>query len=227
MSRSTAALAPVASTTRREVVLDALRRALLTGELQPGQRVKEAPLAEQLGVSRPTVRDAINRLVHEGYLEQVPYKGIRVAEPSPEDLLDVAGVRVALETMAALHLADQPGSEAMTALRVALDRHLEAIESGDVVEADETHLALHRCLWEGSGNQMLLRIWPLVESQIRIAISLDRATHDDPPRDAELHRRLVAVIEAGEEQEIRDEVRRHILASADDVVDRLRSTPRA
>ena len=54
------ALTPVNNTTRREVVMDALRRAVLSGELAPGQRVKEAPLAEALGVSRPTIREAIS-----------------------------------------------------------------------------------------------------------------------------------------------------------------------
>jgi DNA-binding GntR family transcriptional regulator len=212
------ALAPVSSTTRREVVLDALRRALLTGELVPGQRIKEAPLAEALGVSRPTVREAIYQLVHEGSLVQEPYKGISVAQPSPQDLLDVAQVRVSLETLAALHVAKHPKGKGMARLKAALDVHLDAIDAGDPVASDLTHLELHRTLWEASENQMLMRIWPLVESQIRTAMSLDQATRDDPARDAELHKRLVAVIERGNEEEIVAEVRDHIARSADEVV---------
>lgn len=65
---------------------------------------------------------------------------------------------------------------------------------------------------------MLMRIWPLVESQIRMAMSLDQATRSDPERDAELHRCLVAVIENGDEEEIVAEVRAHILGSADEMV---------
>lgn len=213
-----AALAPVSTATRRQVVVNAIRRALLTGELVPGQRVKEAPLAEALGVSRPTVREAIYQLVHEGSLVQVPYKGISVAEPSAQDLLDVAEVRVSLETLAALHLAKHPDGEGMKRLREALKLHLDAIVAGDPVASDVTHLELHRTLWEGSENQMLMRIWPLVESQIRMAMSLDQATRSDPERDAELHRCLVAVIENGDEDEIVAEVRAHILGSADEMV---------
>lgn len=215
---NTTALVPVSSVTRREVVIGAIRRALLTGELRPGQRVKEAPLAEALGVSRPTVREAISQLVHEGSLVQVPYKGITVAEPSRQDLLDVAEVRVALETLAALHLAKHPDGPGVVRLRRALDAHLEAIEARDVVASDTTHLELHRTLWEGSENQMLMRVWPLVESRIRMAMSLDQATRHDPARDAELHRRLVAVIESGDERRIVAEVRLHIAGSADEVV---------
>lgn len=215
---SATALAPVSSATRREVVLDALRRALLTGELVPGQRVKEAPLADALGVSRPTVREAIYQLVHEGALVQVPYKGITVARPSRQDLLDVADVRVSLETMAALHVAKNPSGEGMASLRATLQVHLDAIEAGDPVASDLTHLELHRTLWEASENQMLMRIWPLVESQIRMAMTLDQATRHDPERDAELHRRLVAVIESGDEDAIAEEVRLHIASSADEIV---------
>jgi DNA-binding GntR family transcriptional regulator len=212
------ALAPVTNSTRREGVIDAIRRALLSGELVPGERVKEAPLAETLGVSRPTVREAIYQLVHEGSLVQVPYKGIRVAQPSPQDLLDVAEVRVSLETLAALHLGKDPEGEGMQRLREALDTHLEAIEAGDVVRVDLTHLELHRTLWEGSENHMLMRIWPLVESQIRMAMSLDQATRHDLARDAELHIRLVEVIAAGDPDAIAQEVREHIGRSADEVV---------
>lgn len=212
------ALAPISTATRREVVLDAIRRALLTGELAPGQRVREASLAEALGVSRPTVREAIYQLVHEGSLVQVPYKGITVASPTPQDLLDVAEVRVAMETLAALHLGKHPDGPAMLRLREALQAHLDAIEDGDPVAVDLTHLELHRSLWEGSDNQMVMRVWPLVESQIRMAMAIDQAARSDPERDADLHRRLIAVIEDGDGDEIVKEVRAHIGISADEVV---------
>lgn len=212
------ALAPVTSATRRDVVVDAIRRALLSGELAPGQRVKEAPLADALGVSRPTIREAIHQLIHEGSLVQEPYKGIRVADPSPQDLLDVAAVRTSLETLAALHLAEHPDGEGMRRLRHALQVHLDALDAGDVVKADLTHLELHRALWEGAENQMLTRIWPLVESQIRMAMTFDQATRADPARDAELHTRLVDVIASGDEAQIVTEVREHIARSAGEVV---------
>lgn len=217
------ALAPVSNATRRDVVVDAIRRALLSGELTPGQRIKEAPLAAALGVSRPTIREAIHQLIHEGSLVQEPYKGIRVANPSPQDLLDVAEVRVSLETQAALQLAKHPGGTGMARLRDALQVHLDAIDAGDPVKADVTHLALHRTLWESADNQMLMRIWPLVESQIRMAMSLDQAALSNPARDAELHRRLVEVIASGDSEQIAAEVREHIAGSAEKVVEVIES----
>lgn len=217
------ALSPVSNATRRDVVVDAIRHALLSGELNPGQRIKEAQLAAALGVSRPTIREAIHQLIHEGSLVQEPYKGIRVAKPSRQGLLDVAEVRVSLETQAALRLAQHPEGTGMARLRDALQMHLDAIGAGDPVKADATHLVLHRTLWEGGDNQMLMRIWPLVESQIRMAISLDQAAWSNPARDAEMHVRLVDVIASGDSERIAAEIREHIAGSAETVIELIES----
>ncbi|MGC7100597.1 GntR family transcriptional regulator [Amycolatopsis lurida] len=211
----------VVSRTRREEVAIRVRHALLTGELKPGQRIKEAPLAEALGVSRPTLRESLQQLVHEGALVQIPHRGIHVAAPTAEELVDVAEVRVSLETMAALRLSKQPDGPAMDTVRAALDRHLAAIESKDDVRIDVTHLELHKAIWEASGSVTLRKIWPLMATQIQQALSVDQATMRDPVRDAQLHRRLIQVIEEGDENTIAAEVRAHIQYSVDEVVRRL------
>jgi DNA-binding GntR family transcriptional regulator len=222
----TPALSPITNSTRREVAVASIRRALLSGELLPGQRIKETTMAAMLGISRPTVREALNQLISEGSLVQEPYKGVKVAQPSPQDLLDVAEVRVSLETLAALRVARDPEGSAMALLRRALQRHLDALEADDAVTASRTHLDLHRTLWEVSGNPMLGKIWPLVESQIAMAMSLDQATRHAPARDAELHRRLIDVIASGDEAAIIAEVREHIGQSAVEVVKLIGSPPK-
>ena len=211
----------VVSSTLREEVSSRIRRALLTGELRPGQRIKEVRLAEALGVSRPTLRESLQQLIHEGALVQVPYKGIHVAQPTLEELRDVAEVRTPLETMAALRLARDPQGPAMDGLRKALEVHLAAIESGDDLEANVTHLAFHEALWELAASPTLRKIWPLVGSQVHIALTVDQAVRRNPERDAMLHRRLVRVIEEGDEAAIVAEVEEHIRRSVDEVLRRL------
>ncbi|WP_184503165.1 GntR family transcriptional regulator [Streptomyces botrytidirepellens] len=217
------ALRPVSGGTRKEEVVEAIRRALLAGELAPGQRVKEVELAAVLNVSRPTLREALHALIHEGALVQEPYKGIRVAETSPEVLLDLADVRVSLEAMAALRLAEDPQGAGVAALRQALDDHEAAVRRADPVAADLTHLEFHRTLWLASGNAMLTKIWPLVAAQIRMAMTVDQLTRDDPQRDLELHRRLVEVIESGDATRVRAEVDLHIRSSAEELVHLMRA----
>jgi DNA-binding GntR family transcriptional regulator len=217
------ALSPITNSTRREVAVASIRRALLSGELVPGQRIKETAMAAMLGISRPTVREAMNQLISEGSLVQEPYKGVRVAQPSAQDLLDVAEIRASLETLAALRVARAGEGPAIAALREALRRHLDALQADDPVTASRTHLDLHRTVWEASGNPMLKKIWPLVESQILGAIRLDQATRHAPARDAVLHQRLIDVIASGDESAIIAEIREHIGESADEVVHLIRS----
>jgi DNA-binding GntR family transcriptional regulator len=211
----------VVTSTRREEVSSRIRRALLTGELRPGQRIKEVRLAESLGVSRPTLRESLQQLIHEGALVQVPYKGIHVAQPTPEELRDVSEVRMPLETMAALRLSRDPDGPAMDCVREALRVHLLAIESGDDLQAHVTHLALHQAIWELADSPTLRKIWPLVGSQVQIALTLDQAVRHDPERDAMLHRRLVRAIEEGDAATIVAEVEEHIRNSVDEVLRRL------
>jgi DNA-binding GntR family transcriptional regulator len=211
----------VVTTTRREEVSSRIRRALLTGELRPGQRVKEVRLAESLGVSRPTLRESLQQLIHEGALVQVPYKGIHVAQPTAAELRDVSEVRMPLETMAALRLARDANGPAMDGVREALRVHLAAIESGDDLQAHVTHIGLHQAIWELADSPTLRKIWPLVGSQVQTALTLDQAVRHDPERDAVLHRRLVHVIEEGDEATIVAEVEEHIRNSLDEVLRRL------
>lgn len=211
----------VVASTLREEISTRIRRALLTGELRPGQRIKEVRLAESLGVSRPTLRESLQQLIYEGALVQVPYKGIHVANPSREELLDVAEVRMPLETMAAVRLSRDRSGPGMDGVREALQVHLAAIEAGDDVQTHVSHLALHKAIWDRAGSLTLRKIWPLVGSQIHIALTVDQAVRLDPERDAMLHRRLIQVIEEGDEAAIVSEVEEHIRRSVDEVLRRL------
>jgi DNA-binding GntR family transcriptional regulator len=211
---------PVVSPTRREEVANRIRRAILAGELKPGQRITEVHLAEALGVSRPTVRESLQQLIHEGLLIRVPYKGIHVAQPTREELADIAEIRATLETMAVLKLCRDPHSPGMDAVREALRAHLGALDSGDELRSDLTHLELHRAIWEQAGSPTLRRIWPVIGTQIHMALTVDQAAIHDPERDRLRHRRLIQVIEEGNEAAVTAEVRTHIRESVDELIRR-------
>src|SRR5215472_16915505 len=99
---------PVTNQTRRDAVVHELRRSIMAGELVAGQRVREVQVAQQMGISRPTLHEAINQLIDEGLLEQEPYRGVVVASIDAKFITDVASVRVALETLAARAIATDP-----------------------------------------------------------------------------------------------------------------------
>ena len=84
----------------RDVVFNTLRKAILRGELKPGERLMEIQLANKLGVSRTPIREAIRKLELEGLVLMIPRKGAEVAEITEKNMRDVLEVRKALEELA-------------------------------------------------------------------------------------------------------------------------------
>ena len=89
----------------RDIVFQTLRNAIITGELQPGERLMETQLGEKLGVSRTPIREAIRKLELEGLVVMVPRKGAQVAQFTEKDIQDVLEVRAALEALAVQNIA--------------------------------------------------------------------------------------------------------------------------
>jgi DNA-binding GntR family transcriptional regulator len=216
-------VSPVVSVTRRDAVLTELRNAILAGRLKPGDRIREVQMSKELGVSRPTLREAIYQLIHEGLLTQEVYKGITVAEIDPATLGDIAVVRAALESLAAEAIATDKDDRGREALRQAWAAYETAADSGDPALENEAHLELHRTIWMESGNSMLRRIWPIVAASIHLALTTDMATRDDAHRHRRLHRELVEAILDGQPGRIRLAVDGHIQASATELIDMLRA----
>src|SRR6476469_10509399 len=86
-------------------VVEELRRAVFEGELESGTPLREVALAESLGVSRPTVREALTVLVGEGLATREPHRGVAVATPDPESIGDVSRARGVLELAGIRHWA--------------------------------------------------------------------------------------------------------------------------
>lgn len=142
----------------RGQVLAALREALLTGELVPGQVYSAPALAGHYGVSPTPVREAMQRLASEGLVETVPNRGFRVTEHSARDLVELAEVRALLEIPTVLALARTLPAEAWGALRPLADATVTAAARGDLAAYAEADRAFHRALLELSGNRRLTLI---------------------------------------------------------------------
>ena len=215
-------LSPVTSVIRRDAVLSQLRNAILTNRLKPGERIREVQLARDLGVSRPTLREAIYQLIHEGLLVQEPHKGVTVADIDAATITDIAVVRAALETIAAKAIATDKDDAAREKLRQVWITYDEAAASGDTVRENEAHMELHRTVWLASHNSMLERIWPIVSASVNLALSTDIAARQDTERNRRMHRELVEAILYNRQRRIVSAVREHIQISADELLGLLR-----
>lgn len=105
----------------RDVVFNTLRRAILTGELKPGERLMEIHLANRLGVSRTPIREAIRKLELEGLVTMIPRRGAEVAQITEKSLQDVLEVRRALDALSVELACDRISEEALTALGSACE----------------------------------------------------------------------------------------------------------
>lgn len=215
-------LSPVTSVIRRDAVLSQLRNAILTNRLKPGERIREVQLARDLGVSRPTLREAIYQLIHEGLLVQEPHKGVTVADIDAATITDIAVVRAALETIAAKAIATDKDDAAREKLRQVWITYDEAAASGDAVRENEAHMELHRTVWLASHNSMLERIWPIVSASVNLALSTDIAARQDTERNRRMHRELVEAILYNRRRRIVSAVREHIQISADELLGLMR-----
>jgi DNA-binding GntR family transcriptional regulator len=209
---------PVTNQTRRDAVVHELRRSIMAGELVAGQRVREVQVAQQMGISRPTLREAIYQLIQEGLLEQEPYHGVVVASVDAKFVTDMASVRVALETLAGKAIATDPDGSAKELVKQAWHAYQEAHGTENPERLHEAHLDLHRKIWFASGNTLLKRIWSTMEAQINTAISVDEDARADPERALHVHERLIDAIFSGDPDVIEAEVEWHTRASADELI---------
>lgn len=182
----------------REKVHQAIKEAIITGNLRTGSRITETQLATGLNVSRAIVREALQQLAHEGLVEQNSYKGTRVVQLTPEQVEEVLAVRVLLESEA-VRLAKARMTEADKRRLHKSAVKLEAAQ-GNVRAYVEQDLMLHRQIWELSGNQTLQRLLvqatgPLfaMGSIIRNA-KLENQNQPDTKEQINDHVRLVAKI---------------------------------
>ena len=142
----------------REVVSETLRQAIQDGVLKPGERLMEIPLAEELGVSRTPIREAIRKLELEGFVVMVPRRGTYVANISLKDITQVFEIRSALEELAAGLAAERITEEEIETLErmlVEIGDHMENKDMDSVVAAD---VEFHEVLYLASRNERLADI---------------------------------------------------------------------
>lgn len=148
------------------LVLDVLREAIINGTLKPGEKILEAQLAEELGISRTPVREAMRKLEQEGFVRIIPRKGACVAEFSEGDIEETFQVRLALELLAVELASEKMDASGAAALEKVLQEEEIAIESGSLVEQVEKDAEFHEHIYRIAGNQKLIQIMGNLREQI-------------------------------------------------------------
>jgi GntR family transcriptional regulator of vanillate catabolism len=181
--------------TRAASVVEALRRAILSGDLQPGQRVHEVPLTEWLGVSRTPVRAALQKLASEGLLDYTPNRGYNVRDFPVGEVVSAYEVRAVLEGLAARLAAERGLSEVHRATLEQCLRDGDTLLGHHLVDADRPsygaiNAAFHETLHAAAGSRMLTDMVQLCQhvpvSSPRNVVAFEdrdvRRRHDDHHR---------------------------------------------
>lgn len=142
----------------RDIVFQAMREAIIKGDLKPGERLMEVQLAEEMGVSRTPVREAIRKLELEGLVVMVPRKGAYVAGLTLKEVADVFEIRGSLEGLAAALAADRITDEEVAELDNILEDISVAGEKGDVDTIIEKDALFHQILFNATRNDRLAQI---------------------------------------------------------------------
>ncbi|MET8827888.1 GntR family transcriptional regulator [Streptomyces sp. NPDC004610] len=142
----------------RGQILDALRTALLAGELLPGEVYSAPALGDRFGVSATPVREAMQRLAQEGAVEVVPNRGFRVVQRDARELAELGEVRALIEVPVLMRLAHTVPADAWADLRPAAEATIRAAATGCAASYAEADRAFHGAMLGLAGNEQLVNI---------------------------------------------------------------------
>ena len=206
----------------RDVVFNTLRRAILRGELKPGERLMEIQLANKLGVSRTPIREAIRKLELEGLVLMIPRKGAEVAEITEKNLRDVLEVRGALEELAVQLACERMDKEKLKELHAAADHFREILDSDDITAIGEADEAFHDVIFAATDNTRLVQLLNNLREQMyryRIEYLKKKECH---PQLLEEHAAIMKAIEEHDKEKATRITGQHINNQVDTVVDTIR-----
>lgn len=151
----------------REIVFETMREAIIRGDLAPGERLMEVQLAEEMGVSRTPVREAIRKLELEGFVAMIPRKGAYVADYTIKDITDVFEIRAALESLAAGLACERITEQEIDELQILVVKVGKTIKDNDIDALVEVDTEFHDRIYKASRNSRLEQMISNLREQIQ------------------------------------------------------------
>ncbi|MDM8533740.1 GntR family transcriptional regulator [Clostridiaceae bacterium HSG29] len=192
------------------IVYDSLKESILNGSLKPGERLMESKIADDLGVSRTPVREAIRKLEKEKYVKMVPRKGAYVEDLTKEDILEVIEIRVVLEGLAAELAARNITDEMKEKMKENVRKFNLAsckVDREELIVLDEV---FHNMIYIASGNTKLNEIVKELQDQFqRFRLSYFNE-FDSYNRLTDSHNKLFNAISNGDSSKAKEYAIAHI-----------------
>jgi DNA-binding GntR family transcriptional regulator len=204
------------------VAVEVIRQAILSGDLEPGRRLKEADLANELGLSRTPVREALLVLQAEGLIDSFPNRGAVVPERSPEDMLGIYQLRGLLEGHACRLAARSVAPTDIDDLSDSCDR-FDAAPDGNVDDLVAENMNFHGIILGLAANPRLQQMVRSVTDLPLIYRTYVWRFADQQRISGEAHRKITRALASGNGERAEMIMREHVLAAGDALVETMSS----
>lgn len=207
----------------RDIVFHTLREAILMGDIEPGERLLEVSLADQLGVSRTPVREAIRKLELEGLVLMLPRRGAEVAKISEQNLRDVLEVRRGLEELTVELAITRITLEQLTLLERANNEFVRLLAGDDLTAIAEADEKFHEIIYEATGNEKLIQVISNIKDQMyrfRLECIKDKNKRVGLANE---HKIITETLRAGDAEKAKAVMRAHILNQEQTIAINLRT----
>ena len=179
----------------RDQVYESLKKAIVTLELEPGQRIMDKDLATQFGVSRTPVREALKRLEDEGLVESLPGSQTRITQIHLEEAKNAYTVIAALHGLAVRLAVPSMSDEDIQLMEESNAQLKKALESKNVLNAVEADDQFHGVLLSASGNQEISLALERIMSKVR-RLEFSQFSSHDGMESIEVHNKIIAACRA-------------------------------
>lgn len=217
--RPAGALGTVDTRPLRQQIADSLMRAILDGEIRPGEALVEMDIAQRLGVSRAPVREALQLLAHSSLVETAPYRGTTVRHLTRTDVEEVYSLRTVHETFALRRAMSFDAAGTAADLRAVCDAMRDIAARGDWTTLAGEDDRFHEALIQRARHGLLLQVWRDIHLRVRQIMALRNRQNVDSMEVFYRHLPIVEAIEAGDVEAAVRLLEEHIASAADLVVE--------
>jgi DNA-binding GntR family transcriptional regulator len=207
---------------KKNQVVEAIKEAVLSGSIKPGDQIVESRIAQELGAGIPLVREALIELEHHGFVQKTPYKGTIVTKLGPKEIREIFQLRVELEALAVEWAKDNVTPKDIKDLQKLIQKMEHSGAELDLDQFYQIDLEFHRKLWDMSGNPYLVGVLErMVVPLFAFFVMKTRREKESYIRSAAMHGRIVEGLETKSAAELRELMKDSLKGWKDEMLDLL------
>lgn len=213
---------------KAEEVYEYIKKQILSGEWKEGERLNDDLLAQEIGVSRISVREALFRLVETGVIRKEYWKGYFIREITDEMILEIVEVRIALESCAIRNFVKEASTEALEKLQNIIDESKACLEKGQLVEYMLTDYSFHETIYQNQHNNIIISTMDnlqLIIHSIRTkSMGVGEIFYETAKTSIAWHQKMLDAIRTGDPDHAEEMLVNHLHVHQDEAISNLASS---